>query len=159
MTKAKNVGRRAERERAFQVLYGLSFTPARSQAELRRAYSRTPDKNVGGDEMHREPAGFAWELVEGVWINTARLDAALGRFSHNWRVDRMGRIELTLLRLALFEILYRDDVPPKVAINEALELSVRFGESTAKNFINGILDAAVKSLHKGSADNSATPHA
>ena len=61
----------------------------------------------------------------------------------------MGRIELTLLRLAVFEMLYRQDVPPKVAINEALELSGQFGEGNAKNFINGILDAAAKALESG----------
>ena len=101
------------------------------------------------EDLSTEPTGFAWELVEGVWSNSEALDAAIGRFSHNWRVDRMGRIELTLLRLAVFEMLYRQDVPPKVAINEALELSGQFGEGNAKNFINGILDAAAKALESG----------
>ena len=67
----------------------------------------------------------------------------------NWRVDRLGKIELTLLRLAVFEMLYRADVPPKVAINEALELSTRFGDAKAKSFINGILDAAIKAQEAG----------
>ena len=59
------------------------------------------------------------------------------------------QIELTLLRLAVFEMLYRADVPPKVAINEALELSTRFGDAKAKSFINGILDAAIKAQEAG----------
>ena len=64
-------------------------------------------------------------------------------------VDRMGRVELTLLRLAVYEIMFRNDVPAKVAINEALELSRQFGEGNAKSFINGILDAVAKALEIG----------
>ncbi|MSS26696.1 transcription antitermination factor NusB [Desulfovibrio sp. PG-178-WT-4] len=150
MGKGKNATRRGARELAFQVLYGLSFTPAESPGELRRAFVLSPHNTAMSEEdLSAEPTGFAWELVEGVWSNSKALDAAIGHFSHNWRVDRMGRIELTLLRLAVFEMLYRQDVPPKVAINEALELSGQFGEGNAKNFINGILDAAAKALESG----------
>lgn len=95
------------------------------------------------------PTGFAWELVEGVWKNTADLDAVITRFSRNWRVDRMGHIELTLLRLGIYEMLYRTDVPSKVAINEALELARQFGEQNAHGFINGILDATARALESG----------
>ncbi len=59
-------------------------------------------------------------------------------------------MELTLLRLAMYELLYRQDVPAKVAINEALELTRQFGEDNATSFVNGILDAAAKALEKGS---------
>ncbi|MBQ4568360.1 MAG: transcription antitermination factor NusB [Desulfovibrio sp.] len=151
MGKSKNATRHAARELAFQVLYGLSFTPAMNRLELRRAFVLSPH-NAHMDERHlgEEPTGFAWELVEGVWTHSAALDATISRFSHHWRVDRMGRIELTLLRLAMFEILHRQDVPPKVAINEALELGGQFGNSDAKTFMNGILDAAARALANGS---------
>lgn len=147
MSKGKNATRRGERERAFQVLYGLSFSPAANRDDVCRAFRLSPDN--AAEAGLTEPAGFAWELVEGVWSKSAELDAAIGRFSHHWRVDRMGRIELTLLRLAIFEMFFRRDVPPKVAINEALELSRQFGGGNAKNFINGILDAAAKALENG----------
>ncbi|MBQ3060424.1 MAG: transcription antitermination factor NusB [Desulfovibrio sp.] len=150
MSKSRNATRRGARELAFQVLYGLSFTPAKTRMELRRAFVLSPH-NTAMDESHlgQEPAGFAWELVEGVWSHSEALDAAIARFSHNWRVDRMGRIELTLLRLAMFELLHRMDVPPKVTINEALDLGRQFGTDNARNFINGILDAAAKALGNG----------
>ena len=61
-------------------------------------------------------------------------------------MDRLGKIELTLLRLAMFELLHRSDVPARVAINEALELTARFGDAKAKSFINGILDSAARTL-------------
>ena len=151
MAKAKSATRRGERELAFQVLYGLSFTPARDIDDLRRFFRISPDylARWEGQEPPSHPSGFAWELVEGVWSKSDELDAAITNFSRNWRVDRMGRVELTLLRLAVFEIMYRSDVPPKVAINEALELSRQFGEGNAKSFINGILDAVAKALETG----------
>lgn len=107
------------------------------------------------DEPAPPPGGFAWELVEGVWKHAADLDRTIARFSQNWRVDRLGKIELTLLRLALFEMLHRPDVPPKVALNEALELATRFGDDKARRFVNGILDAAVKALDNGSLASAA----
>ncbi|SDF71386.1 transcription antitermination factor NusB [Desulfovibrio legallii] len=156
MAKGKNATRHGERAQAFQVLYGLSFSPAASAAELRRQFRRSPDaapEAPAEDAATADaPSGFAWELVEGVWREQERLDAAIARHARNWRLDRMGRVELTLLRLAVYEMLFRPDVPPKVAINEALELSREYGADTAKNFINGILDAVAKTLESPSGE-------
>ncbi|MDE7240563.1 transcription antitermination factor NusB [Desulfovibrio sp.] len=137
--------RRSARELAFQVLYGLCFSPAPDRAALWRQFVLSPH-NAGMSEadLEREPSGFAWELVDGVWSHTPELDEAIGRYSRNWRVDRLGRIELTILRLALFELFWRDAVPPKAAINEALELAREFGDEKARAFLNGILDAAAR---------------
>ena len=96
-----------------------------------------------------ESDGFAWELVEGVWRATAELDDIIARFARNWRLERVGRVELTLLRLAVYEMLYRPDVPAKVALNEALELERQYGEEKSRTFVNGVLDAVVKALDKG----------
>lgn len=145
--------RRADRIRAFQVLYGLYFMRAPSRADLERLFLEMPLPT----EAEIEPApeqtdglqGFAWELAEGVWRHAERLDGLIAQFSRNWRLERMGRIELTLLRLAMFELAFRPDVPPKVAINEALDLTARFGDAKAKRFINGILDAAAKAAESG----------
>ena len=151
MAKAKSATRRGERELAFQVLYGLSFTPANDIDDLRRFFRISPDYIARWQDQAPPayPSGFAWELVEGVWSKSDELDASITNFSRNWRVDRMGRVELTLLRLAVYEITFRNDVPAKVAINEALELSRQFGEGNAKSFINGILDAVAKALEIG----------
>lgn len=172
MSKTRTATRRSERALAFQVLYGISFTPAASLGALRAAFTQSPDNAdrlaqrraaqeaaYKADPEHAAPyvacapSGFAWELVEGVWKHTAALDATIARFSSHWRVDRMGRIELTLLRIALYEMLYRTDIPSKVAINEALELARNFGEDKARVFINGILDAAARALEKGDLDS------
>lgn len=147
-SKGRKPTRRSERALAFQVLYGLTFSPATSLGGLRDAYTASPDVADKG-EFEGVPAGFAWELVEGVWKTATTLDEIIGRYSQNWRLDRMGKIELTLLRIAIYEMVYRTDVPAKVAINEALELSKQFGDANARSFINGILDAAAKAQETG----------
>ena len=145
MSKNRPHARRAARSRAFQVLYSLQFSPSTTLGDVRTAFLEMPDPTDADMDENAETR----ELVEGVWANVKTLDSVIERFSQNWRVDRLGKIELTLLRLAVFEMLYRADVPPKVAINEALELSTRFGDAKAKSFINGILDAAIKAQEAG----------
>ena len=148
MENNKKPSRRNERSQAFQVLYGLAFSPAATREDLAGAFAAAPEQEDDRMQSGRQ-GGFAWELVEGVWEKGADLDALLGRFSQNWRVERMGKVEATILRLALFELLFRPDVPPKVAINEAIELSKQFGGHDSRSFINGILDAAAKALDNG----------
>ena len=148
MAGPKKAPRRAERSLAFQVLYSLDFTPASTIQEVAKAFRKAPEQGEPS-EKPGDPQGFAWELVEGVWTNMGEIDAHLAAFSQNWRIERMGKVEITLLRLALYEILYRRDVPPKVAINEAIELSKQFGDDGSRGFVNGILDAAAKALESG----------
>lgn len=147
MSSKKAVSRRSERELAFQFLYGLDFAPVRSEEELRERFGRifpVTDKAAGD-------FGFAWELALGVWGSVAELDSVISRFARNWRLDRIGRVELTLLRLAVYELLKCRDIPPRVAINEALELSRQFGDKGARSFINGVLDAVALDAERGGA--------
>jgi N utilization substance protein B len=85
---------------------------------------------------------FAWEIVEGTGKNLPVLDKAISTQSTRWRIERMPRVDLTILRMAAFEILVakKRDVPKTVAINEAIELSKRFGSEDSSSFVNGILD-------------------
>ena len=113
-----------------------------------------PDDNDGANivipDEQEELSGFTWELVHGVWQKQADLDKVITEFSQNWRLERMGRVELALLRLAMYELLFSDETPPKVIINEAIELSKQFGDDNSRGFVNGILDAAVKAVEAGS---------
>ncbi len=145
MTKVPS--RRNERELAFQCLYGLDFAPVQNERDLRERFDQAvpvADKGAG--------SGFAWDLVFGVWSRSGELDGVIARHARNWRLDRIGRVELTLLRLAVFELLFREDIPPRVTINEALELSRRFGDEGARSFINGILDAAAAAARTDAQD-------
>lgn len=96
--------------------------------------------------MKEAPQGFAWELVLGVWHKQTELDELIRRFSQNWRLERMGRVELAMLRMAVYELVFRDDVPPKVILNEAVELSKQFGDDNSRSFINGILDSVSRAV-------------
>jgi N utilization substance protein B len=92
---------------------------------------------------------FAWGIISGVVDNMEDLDEVIMGFSENWRLDRIARIELTILRLSLFEMLYRRDIPVKVGINEGIELSKKFGDEKSSRFVNGILDAAAEKIRTG----------
>lgn len=135
-----------ERIFAFKVLYGLCFTPADSEAALLRAFQNTPDRPEGLPEE----GGYAWTLSYGVWRHGKELDQTIASLSRNWRVERMGKVEVTLLRIAVFELTRQRDVPPKAVINEAIELSKLFSDDKSRIFVNGILDATAKALESGS---------
>lgn len=142
---ARKQSRRQGRELAFQVLYSLFFSPAEDEAALRRSFVLSPH-NLHMDEsnLDDEPEGFAWDLTRGVWSRQEEIDGLVNRFSHNWHTEKMGKIELTLLRIAVHELVWVRDSPPRTIINEALELADQFGASGAKQLINGILDAVAK---------------
>jgi N utilization substance protein B len=147
------MSRRTERILAFQVLYGLHFTEVNNRADLLRLFTQKPPPGEGGNDLSEHP--FAWFLVEGTWTRLADIDEHIARFSRNWRVERMGRVELTLLRLAMFELICCPDVPPKVVLNEAIELMSRFGDVKSKHFVNGILDAAAREVSEGAMNRDA----
>ncbi len=154
---SKNQTRRSSREKAFQVLYGLHYAPVQDEKGLRKDFAACPDPlndpGPWGEQAppapSEEPEGFAWELALGVWRNSGEIDEVVRRFSQNWRIERIARTELTILRLALYEMLHRPDIPVKVSINEAVELAKRFGDENSRGFVNGILDAAAKAIEDG----------
>lgn len=143
----KKIPRRQERVLAFKVLYGLCFAPATQSEELGKAFLQSPDRQ---ETAESDPfASFAWEIVKGVWENQPLIDETLTGLSQNWRVERMARVELTILRIATYELLFCKDIPTKVAINEAIEMAKQFGDDKSRSFVNGILDAAGKAIETG----------
>lgn len=145
--------RRADRVQAFQTLYGLNFADAEDEAELKRVFVKSPDPSADGDHIQARPGvipeGFAWELVAGVWRHAENLDERVAKVAKNWKLSRIGKVELTILRIAIFEMLHMTDTPPKAVINEAIELAKAFGDDNAPGFVNGVLDAVRKSLDHG----------
>jgi transcription antitermination protein NusB len=89
---------------------------------------------------------YFFRLVSGVRAHQEELDAYISRFSEHWRLERMAATDRAILRLALFELLHSPEVPPKVVVNEAVELGKRFGAENSGAFINGILDSLLKSM-------------
>ena len=89
---------------------------------------------------------FSAQLVQGVCENQDKLDALIVSASKNWRLERMARLDKCILRLAAFEILFMEDIPPKVSIDEAVEIGKKFGGEDSGSFINGVLDNIYNTL-------------
>ena len=84
---------------------------------------------------------FFLKLVNGVLGAKGELDALIERFSKNWDINRMSGVDRNVMRIAVFELLYCDDIPPKVSINEAVDVGKKFGSEESGAFINGIMDS------------------
>lgn len=120
------------REVALQVLYQQEQNPSLSDAEMARFIRRRL-----ADEGLR---AYATALVAGVRERKERIDELISKVAENWRIDRMAAIDRNTLRLGAYEILHVDDVPTRVAINEAIELAKRYSTAQSSRFVNGILD-------------------
>ena len=137
--------RRHQRRFAFQVIYSFGFDRDVSKDTLIRSFD-----NFWAEEefdMERQDS-YAWTLVEGVFDNYDRIDEIITRHSQHWKLNRIAKVELTILRLSLFEMLFCPDIPLKVAMNEAIELAKNFGDDNSKTFVNGVLDAAAKGAER-----------
>ena len=93
-------------------------------------------ENIATDEVR----AFAERLVSGVLEKKKELDAVVGKYATNWKVSRMPIVDRNILRAGAYELLWMDDVPAKVTVNEAIELAKTFGDDAASKFVNGILD-------------------
>ena len=125
--------RRECRAAAFQYLYAWSVNqPAALGEDLRLFFEHL--------EQPRDYYAFAEELIHGAIEHVVELDGHIKGLAHNWEFERIAKIDLAILRLAMFEMLHRKDIPPVVSINEAIDLSKQFSNADAKRFINGILD-------------------
>jgi N utilization substance protein B len=133
MSKAQFAQRRDGRVAALQFLYAWSLNPPKNLAEDLRVFFENC-------EEPREHYAFGEELIHGAIEHVAEIDAQIKALAHNWDFDRIAKIDLAILRLAMFEMIFRRDIPPVVSINEAIDLSKQFSNSDAKRFINGILD-------------------
>ncbi len=129
--------RRKSREFALQMLFEWDMT--------RQEPSRVEKlfwKSARAAESTRE---FANELFEGAVAQAAEIDAMVAKLAENWRLDRLAAIDRNILRLAIFEM-RAGTAPPRVIIDEALELAKKFSSAEAPAFLNGVLDAALKNL-------------
>jgi N utilization substance protein B len=101
------------------------------------------DRRLEDAELPDIGAQFATELVTGVHDREEELDALIARYAPEWPVDQIATIDRNILRLAIYEILMREDTPVKVAINEAVELAKEFGSDSSGRFVNGVLGSLV----------------
>ncbi len=133
MSKAQFAQRRDGRVAAVQYLYAWSINPPKNLAEdLRVFFENCPEP--------RDHYAFGEELIHGLIEHAVEIDARIKVLAQNWEFERIAKIDLAILRVAIFEMIYRKDIPPVVSINEAIDLSKQFSNADSKRFINGILD-------------------
>jgi transcription antitermination factor NusB len=139
--------RRRARELAIQVLFHLEYNPGDPEESFDTiCKSFLPPKEI---------RPFSKSLVLGVWENKKDLDRLIGQASKHWRIERMSRVDRNILRIAVFEVVYMGDIPPKVSIDEAVELGKKYGTEESGAFINGVLDHIYNQLDaKGDAEGS-----
>ena len=138
--------RRTGRERALQALYQLEMGSLEPEAALEMAWASAPEE--GNAKARAEARTFALELVHGVAGQKVEIDRLIQEHSHNWRLDRMAKVDRSVLRVAVYELCFRQDIPKKVTLNEAVELGKRFGTEESSAFINGVLDRIALAVGK-----------
>ena len=141
--------RREMREHCFKILFGVEFYPTEEIKTQVEQYFDAPEEDgvaengteeiVHNVEMKEVDRTFLTDRVEGIVGKIPELDARIDEVAQGWKTSRMGKVELTILRQAVYEMQYDSEVPSKVAINEAVNLAKKFGGKDSPAFINGVL--------------------
>lgn len=137
----KSVGRRENRAAAMQFVY---MRDANQEIPFEKAVEAFFDIK----EEPRSCFVFAEELIAGIEAHLAEIDEAISKSTRNWTMDRIAKVDLAILRLAAFELLFRGDIPPIVSINEAIDLAKTYSTAESKRFINGVLDNIKSGLNR-----------
>jgi len=123
------------REYVLQMLYQVDITGGAWQDTLKTFW----ESNDQGD-ISAELKGFSAQLFEGVIEHMQEIDKKISKYAANWQLERMAFVDRNIMRLGCFELIFREDIPPKVAINEAVELAKKYSGSESGKFVNAILD-------------------
>lgn len=147
------MSRRLARKSAFKVLYSLDYSGEKDIDRLINEMFQEDnifwvDENginsTSLNTINENDKTFFTELIIGTITNINNIDEVIELNLKSWKINRIAKIDLAILRLAIFEILYRNDVPDSVAINEAVELGKEYGTNDSGSFINGLLGKIVK---------------
>ena len=128
------MSRREMREQLFKLLFRVEFNDKEEMKEQCSFFFDDIDNNISEKEMP-----LIQEKFDKVMDRLAELDTQINEHAKGWTTDRMAKVDLTIIRLAVYEILFDESVPTGVAINEAVELAKKFGQDSSYSFVNGIL--------------------
>ncbi len=132
--------RHKAREFTLQLLFALDFNPQKIE--------KTTEMFWNDLSVPSEVRSFSDELVNGVHSKRDKIDDILAKYSENWTIDRMTGVDRNILRMAIFELLYKPEIPKNVTINEAVEIGKKFGSDDSGAFVNGILDRIARDEKK-----------
>ena len=133
------MSRRRSRQAILQILYRDEFHA--------RLLKKNKKESIGFylKNLNKTESLFVLETLKGIQNHQKDIDEIIQKYAQNWTRKRISLVDLNIMRLAVFEILFCSDIPDKVALNEALELAKLFGEKKSVSFVNGILDQVLKS--------------
>lgn len=147
MSEGKKSQRRQNRVAAMQYIYAWSINHPKDLVEDLRVFFEA-------QEQERDYYNFAEELIHGMVEFSDDVDDKIKSLAKNWDFDRIAKIDLAILRLAVYELLFRKDIPPVVTINEAIDLSKEYSTAESRRFVNGILDKLKGELDRPSRSAS-----
>lgn len=135
------MSRKIARELAFKVIFSFNFQDENEQIEslIDNLENETNDINLEDKE-------YIKSIVKGVIEKKDTLDETIKKYLKDWTMDRISKTDLAILRVAVYEMLYREDIPYKVSVNEAVELAKIFSDGTSPSFINGVLAGVISEL-------------
>jgi len=135
--------RRDGREWALQILFGLDLNPNRELDTVLKYFFE-----VFATDSDKRTRLFTENIVRGVMEHRREIDAQIEKYADHWKISRMGVADRNVLRIAMYELMFCDDVPVAVVLNEAVDLAKYFNSRESGRFVNGILDRACKELRK-----------
>lgn len=138
--------RREGRELALQALYSADLGQLDGAHALERIIESFAEGSEPAVGKNSKALAFALQLLNGVLANRPEIDRWIADKSTNWTIPRMARIDLSILRLAVYELVFCPDIPKNVTLNEAIEIAKKFGAADSSAFINGILDEIALAL-------------
>ncbi|OWR28777.1 N utilization substance protein B [Saccharibacillus sp. O23] len=142
--------RRLGRELAVQSLYQMEMNEVAAFDAVSMLITEAGDENEGEVKLEDADrlAEYVLGLVNGVWTNKSAIDDLLGVYLKGWQISRLSRVDRQILRLAAYEMIFAEDVPAKVAVNEAIELSKHFGTDESGKFVNGVLGKMIQDVEE-----------
>jgi len=135
------MSRKVAREVAFKVIFELAF---QQDEEANKLFEKLVEASEEKYEITEEDNVYVKEIVEGIQSNESSIDEKIKSHLKDWSFERISKVDIAILRLAIYEISYREDIPCKVSINEAVELAKIFSEDSSPAFINGVLAEIIK---------------
>lgn len=140
--------RRLAREIAVQSMYQMEMNEVDANEAVTMLLTEAMEENEGEVELSDVDAtrAFVLELVNGTWSRKDAIDGLLEDYLKGWQISRLSKVDRQVLRLATYEMIFRDDVPGKVAVNEAIELAKHFGSPESGKFVNGVLGKMIQDI-------------
>lgn len=133
------MGRRESREEIFRLLFRVEFNSVEEMPQQMALFFEDMDENDISKALSDKDRKYITDKYENIMSHLDEIDEAINKTAEGWDTKRMGKVDLTIIRLAVYEIMFDEDIPTSVAINEAVEIAKKYGQDESSGFVNGIL--------------------